>query len=66
MATFTYQTNAELNEIAQDKLPRLESARPIFELMPMEDTWTPASSSGSSSTTTPDCRTCAASTARCR
>jgi hypothetical protein len=38
MATFTYQTNAELNEIAQDKLPRLESARPIFELMPMEDT----------------------------
>jgi hypothetical protein len=38
MATFTYQTNAELNEIAQDKLPRLESARPIFDLMPMEDT----------------------------
>jgi hypothetical protein len=37
MATFTYQTNAELNEIAQDKLPRLESARPIFELMPMEE-----------------------------
>jgi len=37
MATFTYQTNAELNEIAQDKLPRLESARPIFEIMPMEE-----------------------------
>jgi hypothetical protein len=38
MATFTYQTNAELNEIAQDKLPRLTQDRPIFELMPMEDT----------------------------
>jgi hypothetical protein len=37
MATFTYQSNAELNEIAQDKLPRLESARPIFELMPIEN-----------------------------
>lgn len=37
MATFTYQTNAELNEIAQDKLPRLESNRPIFEIMPIEE-----------------------------
>jgi hypothetical protein len=37
MATFTYQTNAELNEIAQDLLPRLESARAIFELMPIEE-----------------------------
>lgn len=37
MATFTYQTNAELNEIAQDKLPRLTQDRPIFEIMPMED-----------------------------
>lgn len=37
MATFTYQTNAELNEIAQDKLPRLEANRPIFEIMPMEE-----------------------------
>lgn len=38
MATFTFQTNAELNEIAQDKLPRLESNRPIFEIMPMDTT----------------------------
>jgi hypothetical protein len=37
MATFTYQTNAELNEIAQDLLPRLAANRAIFEIMPMED-----------------------------
>lgn len=37
MAEFTYPTNAELREIAQDLLPRLAADRPVFEFMPIEE-----------------------------
>lgn len=37
MPTFTYPSNAEINEIAQAKLPRLEQDRKIFEIMPIEE-----------------------------
>jgi hypothetical protein len=37
MATFTYPTNAELTEVAQDKLPALQQDRRIFEIMPIEE-----------------------------
>lgn len=33
--TFTYPTNAELQAIAQDLLPRLEANRPIFQILPI-------------------------------
>lgn len=36
MPTFTYPTNAELTEIAQDKLPALEQNRRIFDIMPID------------------------------
>lgn len=36
MGTFTYPTNAELQEVAQDKLPNLMAQRPIFSIMPIE------------------------------
>lgn len=36
MTEFTYPTNAELNEIAQDLLPRLQEDRPVFQIMPIE------------------------------
>jgi hypothetical protein len=35
MAEFVYPTSAELNEIAQDLLPRLEADRPVFRIMPI-------------------------------
>jgi hypothetical protein len=35
MAEFVYPTSAELNEIAQDLLPRLEAERPVFRIMPI-------------------------------
>src|SRR6185437_3058522 len=37
MAEFTYPTNAELREIAQDLLPRLAADRPVFDLMPIQE-----------------------------
>ena len=37
MAEFTYPTNAELREIAQDLLPRLAADRPVFDFMPIEE-----------------------------
>jgi hypothetical protein len=37
MPTFVYPTNAELSEIAQDKLPALQTDRKIFEVMPIEE-----------------------------
>lgn len=37
MAEFTYPTNAELREIAQDLLPRLAADRPVFAFMPIEE-----------------------------
>lgn len=37
MADFIYPSNAELSEIAQDKLPALQADRKIFEIMPIED-----------------------------
>ena len=37
MPTFTYPTNAELTEIAQDKLPALQANRRIFDIMPIEE-----------------------------
>lgn len=36
MGTFTYPSNAELQEVAQDKLPNLMAQRPIFSLLPIE------------------------------
>src|SRR5262245_52350418 len=36
MATFIYPTSAELNQVAQDKLPNLVAQRPIFSILPME------------------------------
>lgn len=36
MGTFTFPTSAELQQVAQDKLPNLIAARPAFEIMPME------------------------------
>ena len=35
MANFVYPTNAELTQIAQDKIPALVADRPIFEILPM-------------------------------
>lgn len=35
MPEFVFPTNAELNEIAQDLLPRLEADRPVFRIMPI-------------------------------
>lgn len=37
MAEFTYPSNAELREIAQDLLPRLAADRPVFNFMPIEE-----------------------------
>lgn len=37
MATFTYPSNAELNEIAQILTPRLVAGRPIFDIMPVRN-----------------------------
>jgi hypothetical protein len=37
MATFVYPSNAELSEIAQDKLPALQTDRRIFDIMPIEE-----------------------------
>lgn len=38
MATdLLYPTNAELQEIAQDRLPRLIENRPVFQVFPMQD-----------------------------
>lgn len=37
MAEFTYPSNAELREIAQDLLPRLAADRPVFDFMPIEE-----------------------------
>ena len=37
MAEFTFPTNAELREIAQDLLPRLAADRPVFDFMPIEE-----------------------------
>lgn len=37
MATFIYPIAAELRETAQDKLPNLIAARPIFQVMPIEN-----------------------------
>jgi hypothetical protein len=36
MAEYGFPTSAELNEIAQDLLPRLEADRPVFSIMPIE------------------------------
>lgn len=38
MATYTYPTQAELQLIAQDKLPRLIADRPIFNIFPIRET----------------------------
>lgn len=37
MGDVIYPSNAELNEIAQVKLPRLEQGRPIFQIFPIVD-----------------------------
>lgn len=37
MPTFVYPDNAELSEIAQDKLPALETDRRIFDIMPIDE-----------------------------
>lgn len=37
MPEFVYPTNAELDEIAQDLIPRLVADRPVFEIMPMRN-----------------------------
>jgi hypothetical protein len=37
MATYTYPSNAELNEVAQVMVPRLMAARPIFDIMPVRN-----------------------------
>ena len=37
MATFTYPTSWELEQIAQDKLPRLMKDRPIFDILPVRN-----------------------------
>ncbi len=37
MPTFTYPTNAELQVIAQDKLPALTMDDPIFQIMPVRE-----------------------------
>lgn len=37
MPEFTFPTNAELREIAQDLLPRLAADRPVFDFMPIEE-----------------------------
>lgn len=37
MPEFTYPTNAELREVAQDLLPRLAADRPVFDFMPIEE-----------------------------
>lgn len=35
MATYTYPTNAELQAIAQDKMPALQADRPAFQILPI-------------------------------
>jgi hypothetical protein len=35
MATYTYPTNAELQLIAQDKMPALQADRPAFQILPI-------------------------------
>src|SRR5690348_8217120 len=35
--TYTYPTNVELNQIAQDKIPLLTMNDPIFDIIPMRD-----------------------------
>lgn len=37
MATFTFPTTVELQEIAQEKTPRLMAARPVFDIFPTRD-----------------------------
>lgn len=37
MADLVYPTNAELREIAQDLLPRLQANRPVFRIFPIVD-----------------------------
>lgn len=37
MPTFAFPTNAEITEIAQDKLPALQADRRIFDIMPIEE-----------------------------
>lgn len=37
MPTFVYPTSVELNQIAQDKMPRLTADRPIFDLFPIRN-----------------------------
>jgi hypothetical protein len=37
MPDFVFPTSAELRQIAQDKLPRLERDRPIFQILPTEE-----------------------------
>lgn len=37
MAEFTFPTNSELSEIAQDYLPRLMADRPIFQILPINE-----------------------------
>ncbi len=37
MATFVYPTAAEITQIAQDKMPRLTSDRPIFDIFPVRN-----------------------------
>ncbi len=36
MATFIYPSSAELQQVAQDKLPNLVAQRPIFSILPIE------------------------------
>lgn len=37
MATFVYPSAAEIQQIAQDKMPRLTQDRPIFDIFPMRN-----------------------------
>jgi hypothetical protein len=37
VATYTFPTSAEINQISQDKIPNLVADRPIFDIMPMRN-----------------------------
>lgn len=37
MVAFTYPTATELRQVEQEKLPRLMAARPIFDILPLEE-----------------------------